>query len=67
MVYYQAGIGTYTAPSIATPFAAKLSKTLDEMIACNLDSHVMDGYEFLMQNCTCTHRTLTESCSPISI
>lgn len=50
MVYYQAGIGTYTAPSIATPFAAKLSKTLDEMIACNLDSHVMDGYEFLMQN-----------------
>ncbi|KAL0959660.1 hypothetical protein HGRIS_011362 [Hohenbuehelia grisea] len=50
MVYYQAGIGTYTSPSIATPMAAKLSKTLDEMVAWNLDAHVMDGYEFLMQN-----------------
>lgn len=50
MVYYQAGIGTYTSPQVATPFAAKVSKTLDEMIAWNLDAHVMDGYEFLMQN-----------------
>ncbi|KAG5340142.1 hypothetical protein E4T56_gene19446 [Termitomyces sp. T112] len=50
MVYYQAGIGTYTSPKIATPLAAKISKTLDEMIAWNLDAHVMDGYEFLMQN-----------------
>ncbi|KAL0577269.1 hypothetical protein V5O48_004726 [Marasmius crinis-equi] len=52
MVYYQAGIGTYTTPQIATPFMAKISKTLDEMIAWNLDSHVMGGYEFLMQNYT---------------
>ncbi|KAF9492297.1 hypothetical protein BDN71DRAFT_1483827 [Pleurotus eryngii] len=51
MVYYQAGIGTYTSPNIATPLMAKLSKTLDEMVAWNLDRHVMDGYEFLMQNC----------------
>ncbi|KAG6810879.1 hypothetical protein H0H92_009971 [Tricholoma furcatifolium] len=50
MVYYQAGIGTYTSPEVATPFASKISKTLDEMIAWNLSSHVMDGYEFLMQN-----------------
>ncbi|KAF9461525.1 hypothetical protein BDZ94DRAFT_1290707 [Collybia nuda] len=50
MVYYQAGIGTYTSPNIATPFAAKLSKTLDEAVAWNLSAHVMDGYEFLMQN-----------------
>ncbi|KAJ3536344.1 hypothetical protein NM688_g6852 [Phlebia brevispora] len=50
MVYYQAGIGTYLTPQVATPFTAKLSKTLDEMIAWNLDAHVMDGYEFLMQN-----------------
>ncbi|KAG6873167.1 hypothetical protein C0995_002016 [Termitomyces sp. Mi166 len=50
MVYYQAGIGTYTSPKVATPFAAKISKTFDEMIAWNLSAHVMDGYEFLMQN-----------------
>jgi len=50
MVYYQAGIGTYTTPAIATPFMSKLSKALDEMFAWNLDAHVMGGYEFLMQN-----------------
>ncbi|KIP04937.1 hypothetical protein PHLGIDRAFT_75091 [Phlebiopsis gigantea 11061_1 CR5-6] len=50
MVYYQAGIGTYTSPQVATPLMAKLSKTLDAMVAWNLDAHVMDGYEFLMQN-----------------
>lgn len=41
MVYYQAGIGTYTTPQVATPFMAKISKTLDEMIAWNLDAHVI--------------------------
>jgi uncharacterized protein (DUF2235 family) len=67
MCYYQAGIGTYTTPEIATPMMAKLSKTLDMMVAWNLDAHVMgepvfrlltsrltispDGYQFLMQNC----------------
>ncbi|KAH0837783.1 hypothetical protein J3R83DRAFT_5963 [Lanmaoa asiatica] len=50
MVYYQAGIGTYTIPEIATPFWAKLSKTIDMMIGNHLDAHVMGGYEFLMQN-----------------
>ncbi|KAM6490035.1 Uncharacterized alpha/beta hydrolase domain (DUF2235) domain containing protein [Amanita muscaria] len=50
MVYYQAGIGTYTSPAIATPLMSKLSKALDEMFAWNLDVHVMGGYEFLMQN-----------------
>ncbi|KAI0347618.1 hypothetical protein BDW22DRAFT_4266 [Trametopsis cervina] len=50
MVYYQAGIGTYTSPRFATPFAAMVSKGLDEMVAWNLHAHVMDGYEFLMQN-----------------
>ncbi|EKM61735.1 uncharacterized protein PHACADRAFT_248531 [Phanerochaete carnosa HHB-10118-sp] len=50
MVYYQAGIGTYVTPQIATPFAPKISKTLDEVIAWNLDAHVMGGYKFLMQN-----------------
>ncbi|KAJ3488319.1 hypothetical protein NLI96_g2922 [Meripilus lineatus] len=50
MVYYQSGIGTYTTPQAVTPLASKISKTLDGMIAWNLDNHVMSGYEFLMQN-----------------
>ncbi|KNZ77730.1 hypothetical protein J132_04157 [Termitomyces sp. J132] len=50
MVYYQAGIGTYTSPQIATPMAAKISKILDEAVAWDLSAHVMGGYEFLMQN-----------------
>ncbi|OCH95705.1 hypothetical protein OBBRIDRAFT_787909 [Obba rivulosa] len=50
MVYYQAGIGTYTPPQIATPTTATIMKTLDEAIAIYLNAHVMGGYEFLMQN-----------------
>ncbi|KAJ8085202.1 hypothetical protein AAF712_003504 [Marasmius tenuissimus] len=50
LVYYQAGIGTYTIPQIAKPMAAKFSKMLDMMIGVHLDAHVMSGYEFLMQN-----------------
>ncbi|KAF7972919.1 hypothetical protein HWV62_16570 [Athelia sp. TMB] len=50
LVYYQAGIGTYTIPEIANPWTAKLQKTLDMMVGKNLNSHIMAGYEFLMQN-----------------
>jgi len=50
LVYYQAGIGTYTVPQIATPMFAKFSKMVDEGIAWNLDAHIMGGYEFIMQN-----------------
>ncbi|EMD31049.1 hypothetical protein CERSUDRAFT_69622 [Gelatoporia subvermispora B] len=50
MVYYQAGIGTYTPPQIATPQTASMLKTLDEALAIFLDAHVMGGYRFLMQN-----------------
>ncbi|KAF5317488.1 hypothetical protein D9619_013150 [Psilocybe cf. subviscida] len=50
LVYYQAGIGTYTPPEIATPLVSKISKTLDMMVAWNIDAHIMSGYEFLMQN-----------------
>ncbi|KAI0029496.1 hypothetical protein K488DRAFT_56207 [Vararia minispora EC-137] len=50
LVYYQAGIGTYTIPQIATPAASRISKLVDEAIAKDLDAHVMGGYEFLMQN-----------------
>ncbi|KAF8066480.1 hypothetical protein FPV67DRAFT_1494961 [Lyophyllum atratum] len=49
-VYYQAGIGTYCSPAIASPLKAKIAKVLDLAIAWNLSAHVMDGYEFLMQN-----------------
>ncbi|KAH8110703.1 hypothetical protein DFH11DRAFT_1513988 [Phellopilus nigrolimitatus] len=50
LVYYQAGIGTYTIPEIASPLTSKISKTLDTMLASNLNHHVMGGYEFLMEN-----------------
>ncbi|KAJ7174101.1 hypothetical protein C8R43DRAFT_1230806 [Mycena crocata] len=56
MVYYQAGIGTYTTPNIATPMMSKFSKFIDEAIAWNLNAHVMGGYEFLMQNYTANDR-----------
>ncbi|TFK33611.1 hypothetical protein BDQ12DRAFT_727644 [Crucibulum laeve] len=45
MVYYQVVIdSTYTTPQITTPMVAKMSKTLDEMIAWNLDTHIMGGH-----------------------
>ncbi|KAF5313036.1 hypothetical protein D9619_002418 [Psilocybe cf. subviscida] len=50
MVYYQAGIGTYTIPQIAKPMMAKLHKVMDSMVGVHLNAHVMGGYEFLMQN-----------------
>ncbi|EIW87436.1 hypothetical protein CONPUDRAFT_149464 [Coniophora puteana RWD-64-598 SS2] len=50
MVYYQAGIGTYHIPQMATPAMAAFDKTLDMMIGNHLNGHVMQGYEFLMQN-----------------
>ncbi|CAA7265053.1 unnamed protein product [Cyclocybe aegerita] len=50
LVYYQAGIGTYTIPQIAKPMMAKLHKVMDSMVGVHLNAHVMGGYEFLMQN-----------------
>jgi len=50
LVYYQAGIGTYTIPQIAKPMMAKFHKVLDSMVGVHLNAHVMGGYEFLMQN-----------------
>jgi len=52
LVYYQAGIGTYTIPQIAKPMMSKIHRVIDSMIGIHLDAHVMGGYEFLMQNCT---------------
>ncbi|KAK0457570.1 uncharacterized protein EV420DRAFT_1271376 [Desarmillaria tabescens] len=50
MVYYQAGIGTYTPTQIPGLLTLKVYKTIDLMIVCSLDVHIMDGYQFLMQN-----------------
>ncbi|KAJ7457836.1 hypothetical protein FB451DRAFT_589308 [Mycena latifolia] len=50
LVYYQAGIGTYSIPQIAHPKLAKLHRAVDAMLGNHLNAHVMGGYEFLMQN-----------------
>ncbi|KAF7293119.1 Zn(2)-C6 fungal-type domain-containing protein [Mycena kentingensis (nom. inval.)] len=50
LVYYQAGIGTYNIPQVARPWLAKVHRTIDAMLGYHLNSHVMGGYEFLMQN-----------------
>lgn len=35
MVYYQAGIGTYTSPKVATPLMSKLSKVSVCRVTCS--------------------------------
>ncbi|KAH8987362.1 hypothetical protein EDB86DRAFT_2808911 [Lactarius hatsudake] len=50
LTYYQAGIGTYTIPEVATPFMAKVKRGIDMAIGSHLDAHVMGGYEFLMEH-----------------
>ncbi|KAF9002750.1 hypothetical protein BDQ17DRAFT_1390688 [Cyathus striatus] len=42
LVYYQAGIGTYTIPQIAKPMMAKFQKALDSMVGIHLNAHVMN-------------------------
>ncbi|PBK90867.1 hypothetical protein ARMGADRAFT_933297, partial [Armillaria gallica] len=44
------GVGTYEPPKIPGLLTSKMYKTVDLLIACSLDAHVMDGYQFLMQN-----------------
>lgn len=50
LVYYQSGIGTYVAPKTVSAVTSKALQVLDMMFAWHLDAHIMDGYEFLMQN-----------------
>jgi hypothetical protein len=52
VVYYQTGFGTITSPSLISHFTTKLSRHVDAAIASNLSRHVMQGYKFIMQNCT---------------
>ncbi|KAF9460646.1 hypothetical protein BDZ94DRAFT_1375663, partial [Collybia nuda] len=49
MVYYQTGIGTYTTRKSGI-ITSMIAKTLDAMLGQEIDSHIKDGYEFLMQN-----------------
>ncbi|KAK0193172.1 hypothetical protein F5146DRAFT_1137047 [Armillaria mellea] len=49
MVYYQELVHT-SRPQIPSLLTSEIYRTLDLLIACSLDSHVMDGYQFLMQN-----------------
>jgi uncharacterized protein (DUF2235 family) len=50
MIYYQPGIGTWTAPGIHGTIQRWVAKTVDLAIAYFLPDHVMRGYEFLMDN-----------------
>ncbi|TDL22153.1 hypothetical protein BD410DRAFT_788855 [Rickenella mellea] len=50
LCYYQAGIGTYLDPGVLTPMILWSAKLLDQAVAWYLDSHVMAGYKFIMQN-----------------
>ncbi|KAG7441014.1 uncharacterized protein BT62DRAFT_956306 [Guyanagaster necrorhizus] len=50
MVYYQAGVGTYSPSQSPNLLTSKIYKTVDLMIAWSIDTHVRDGYRFLMQN-----------------
>lgn len=38
LVYYQPGIGTYTGTDL--PIISNISKTLDEMFAVNISTHI---------------------------
>ncbi|KAI6044764.1 hypothetical protein EDC04DRAFT_2889440 [Pisolithus marmoratus] len=48
--YYQPGVGTYFEPGVVSPLFSWGAKILDEAIAWYLQTHVMDGYKFLMAN-----------------
>jgi hypothetical protein len=50
LCYYQAGVGTYFEPGIVSPIFEWGAKVLDLAFAWYLDTHVTDGYKFLMQN-----------------
>lgn len=70
----QTGIGTYTTPQVSTAVGRAVSKTLDEMVAWNLDAHVMSTFSADLplvsietdSNCTGGYEFLMQNCaSPI--
>ncbi|KAK2465387.1 hypothetical protein APHAL10511_002741 [Amanita phalloides] len=50
LCYYQPGVGTYFQPGVVSPLFEWCAKILDEAVAWYLNAHVMEGYNFLMQN-----------------
>jgi len=50
MVYYQTGIGTGSEADARFEFVRDVTKSLDSMFALTLGTHVLDGYEFLMNH-----------------
>ncbi|KAF8799361.1 hypothetical protein BYT27DRAFT_7120961 [Phlegmacium glaucopus] len=50
LTYYQAGIGTWFQPGVVSPIFEWGAKILDLAFAWYLDAHVLEGYNFLMQN-----------------
>jgi uncharacterized protein (DUF2235 family) len=49
LVYYQAGIGTYTNPGMWNHFVAEVSKMADLAVAWYLEAHVISAYSYLMK------------------
>ncbi|TIA89608.1 hypothetical protein E3P81_02861 [Wallemia ichthyophaga] len=52
LVYYQAGLGTYTTTRSANPITTRLSAIGDVTIGSGLGHHIRDAYAFLMENYT---------------
>ncbi|EGN98587.1 hypothetical protein SERLA73DRAFT_169524 [Serpula lacrymans var. lacrymans S7.3] len=59
LAYYQAsllaecevaGVGTYFSPGTVSPLFMWFAKLMDEAFAWYLDAHVMQGYQYLMNN-----------------
>ncbi|KIO29809.1 hypothetical protein M407DRAFT_69969 [Tulasnella calospora MUT 4182] len=51
LCYYQPGIGTYVSPAAAwSPTLKKIAEMIDFAVAWYLDTHIMGGYRFLMDN-----------------
>ena len=49
-IFQQPGVGTYFQPGVVSPIFGWAAQILDKAIAWYLYQHVLDGYEFLMQN-----------------
>jgi uncharacterized protein (DUF2235 family) len=48
--YYQPGVGTYYKAGVVSPIFETLAKWADFGVAWYLDDHVMQGYQFLINN-----------------
>ncbi|EIN12817.1 hypothetical protein PUNSTDRAFT_61007 [Punctularia strigosozonata HHB-11173 SS5] len=50
LCYYQPGVGTYLKPGSTSHWLEGAAKLLDQAVAWYLDTHVTDGYQFIMRN-----------------